>query len=152
MRNLSYPRPLSKRLVQLGVILSLGWITAGCSQMSSTLATNDAIAPLDLTNSIDGMPTDASAGVDPTDRQVIALALAETAPSEGGEVEIPWLNPESGNSGTITKVSGEGAQVPGCMSFRTTANTFQGVKAYEGSACRDARQNLAVISLAALGV
>ncbi|MEH0071683.1 RT0821/Lpp0805 family surface protein [Pannonibacter sp. Pt2-lr] len=99
--------------------------------MSSTLATNDAIAPLDLTNSIDGMPTDASAGVDPTDRQVIALALAETAPSDGGEVEIPWLNPESGNSGTITKVSGESAQVPGCMSFRTTANTFQGVKAYE---------------------
>ncbi|MFN4167906.1 MAG: RT0821/Lpp0805 family surface protein [Pannonibacter phragmitetus] len=152
MRNLSYPRPLSKRLVPLGVILSLGWFAAGCAQTSAPIATNDMVTPLDLTNSINGMPADANAGVDPTDRQVIALALAGTAPAGGGEVEIPWLNPESGNSGTITKVTGEGAQVPGCMSFRTTANTFQGVKAYEGSACRDLRQNLAVISLAALGV
>lgn len=152
MRNLSYPRPLSKRLVPLGVILSLGIFAAGCAQTSAPIATNDMVAPLDLTNSISGMPSNAGADVEATDRQVIALALAETTPPGGGEVEIPWLNPESGNSGTITKVTGEGDQVPGCMSFRTTANTIQGVRAYEGNACRDARQNLAVISLAALGI
>ncbi|NBN64317.1 pyridoxamine 5'-phosphate oxidase [Microvirga tunisiensis] len=147
MRNLPYPTLLSKHYGLAAAILSGSLVLGGCAQISSPLASYDGPAAVDVTGSTNGAGTASDLEIDTTDRAVIALALTR-APVAGAAVEIPWLNPESGNSGTITALGREGEQVPGCMAFQTTANTIQGVKAYSGNACRDLRQELQVIGIA----
>lgn len=163
MRNLPYPGSLSKRLGLLATFLSVNIGLGACAQLSGPLATSDVVDMSDVTGSIDsagasaadGSATDAagassqagSTDIDAADRQLIALAIA-SAPAPGNAISIPWLNPVSGNSGTIIALTPEGRDLLGCVAFRTTANTIQGVRAYDGNACRDARQQLAVINLA----
>lgn len=160
MRNLPYPGSLSKRLGMLATILSAGILLGACARFGGLLASSDVGEMSDVTGSIGspgtpqtpatgGLPSLSStaADIDSTDRQVIALALA-SAPAPGRAIALPWLNPQSGNSGTITALTEEGKELLGCVAFRTTANTIQGVRAYDGNACRDARQQLAVINLA----
>lgn len=167
MRNLPYPGSLSKRLWLLATFLSVNFGLGACAQLSGPLATSDVVDMSDVTGSIDsagasagasaadGSATDAagassqarSTDIDAADRRAIALAIA-SAPAPGNAISIPWLNPESGNSGTIITLTPEGRDLLGCVAFRTTANTIQGVRAYDGNACRDARQQLAVINLA----
>ncbi|MFN4009505.1 MAG: RT0821/Lpp0805 family surface protein [Pannonibacter sp.] len=159
MRNLPYPGLLSKRLGLLATFLSVNIGLGACAQISGPLATSDVVDMSDVTGSINnagnGLATDPagtgsrapSSDIDATDRQLIALAIA-SAPAPGNAINVPWLNPASGNSGTIIALTPEGRDLLGCVAFRTTANTIQGVRAYDGNACRDARQQMAVINLA----
>ncbi|WP_106752015.1 RT0821/Lpp0805 family surface protein [Pannonibacter carbonis] len=163
MRNLPYPGSLSKRLGLLATFLSVNIGLGACAQISGPLATSDVVDMSDVTGSIDSAGASAGNGpvtevagassqarssdIDATDRKLIALAIA-TAPAPGNAISIPWLNPASGNSGTIIALTPEGRDLLGCVAFRTTANTIQGVRAYDGNACRDARQQMAVINLA----
>lgn len=159
MRNLPYPRPVSKRLGMLATILSAGAYLGACAQMGGPLGNSDVVDMSDVTGSIGttNVPTPSApdstaqsstaADIDSSDRQLIALALASAA-GPGNALSVPWINPQTGNSGTITALTEEGKELLGCVAFRTTANTIQGVRAYDGNACRDARQQLAVITLA----
>ncbi|ADZ71712.1 RT0821/Lpp0805 family surface protein [Polymorphum gilvum] len=115
--------------------------------MSSPLASNDLDTPLDLTGSIDGLGNGADTDIDKEDRRAIAAAIEAAKPTADGPAAIAWANPLSGNTGTVTTINADGG-VSGCLAFRTTANTIHGVRAYDGTACRDAFSALSVITLA----
>lgn len=116
---------------------------AGCGQISFPLtSTSDSAPPLQpigMTGSIASVnETTAERDVVSTDRGIIATALAAAPSSSETPTQLAWVNPETGNQGTIFEVvdsdpKGNG----GCRKFSTTANTIEGVRAYSGVACPD---------------
>ncbi len=153
MSKLSHPIAVSKACVRLIACISLSFAAVACSQVVPPMGTHDSVAPLDLTGAIKAAP-DKAADVDGEDRRIIArsienaLAQSQTGSSQTGSSQtISWANPVSGNTGTISDIDNGTASLPGCVHFKTTANTISGVRAYEGQACRDAVSNLTVTGL-----
>ncbi|WP_209015749.1 RT0821/Lpp0805 family surface protein [Roseibium sp. RKSG952] len=133
-----------------GAFLALG----GCAQVSVPLASADVRTPLVISGHLGGAQDTAFADIDPIDRQMIAATLSgmiSTGPETGYRAaDAPssgWINPESGNSGTISKVGTQTLASTGCLTFTTTANTIEGVRLYQGSACQNASSQLTVTAL-----
>ena len=148
MSKLSHPIAVSKACVRLIACISLSFAAVACSQVAPPMGTHDSVAPLDLTGAIKAAP-DKAADVDGEDRRIIARSIENAlAQSQTGSSQtVSWANPVSGNTGTISDIDNGTASLPGCVHFKTTANTISGVRAYEGQACRDAVSNLTVTGL-----
>ncbi len=118
---------------------------AGCGHISFPMSDTSETGTSQIrTASIDGMETpDSDSEIVATDRGVIASTLASAPAVEGPEAsvsptQLAWVNPETGNQGTIFEiVDADPKGVHGCRKFSTTANTIEGVRAYSGIACPD---------------
>lgn len=148
MSKLSHPTAVSKACVRLIACISLSFAAVACSQVVPPMGTHDSVAPLDLTGAIKAAP-DKAADVDGEDRRIIARSIENALAQSrtGSSQTVSWANPVSGNTGTISDIDNGTASLPGCVHFKTTANTISGVRAYEGQACRDAVSNLTVTGL-----
>lgn len=127
--------------------------TAGCGQVSMQLGSADVETPMVITGSINTGVETAHSDIDLADREVIAEVL-DTMANPSGVVALTetrpgarWLNRESGNSGTVSKIDTSQIDETGCLGFQTTANTIAGVKLYQGTACRDITQRMVITSL-----
>ncbi|MET1414160.1 RT0821/Lpp0805 family surface protein [Roseibium sp. HPY-6] len=150
MRSYTVRRNKIQSLV--GLLLLLGCCLAGCARVTVPIGSNNVETPTVLTGSIPSPTDQAYADVDADDRAVIAENLDTFAPSANEtaadqEVLLSWLNPISGNSGTLTKIDVDNLGETGCLSFETTANTIAGIRLYSGTACRDITQKFAVTAL-----
>ncbi len=130
---------------------------AGCGQVSMPLGSADVETPLVITGSLASPTESAFTDVGAEDRQIIAYTL-DLAVDNGsllaledsdGENRLTWSNPQSGNSGKVSDIDKSAFADTGCVGFRTTANTIEGVRIYKGSACRDISQRMTITSLAA---
>lgn len=132
--------------------LALAVCLAGCTQVTVPTGSNNVDTPTVLTGSIPSPSDQAYSDVNADDRAVIAENL-NTLSDEldlteaDQDVMLSWLNPVSGNSGTLTQIETGTFDATGCLSFRTTANTIAGIKLYSGTACRDITQRFAVTAL-----
>lgn len=121
---------------------------SACGSIGAPVGSDDLVAPLDLTGSIDGTQNPADADIGEGDRSAIAFALAAGPTSVAKSAAFTWSNPVSGNSGTIISLTREPVAIgTECTRFETTANTIAGVRAYEGLACRDAKTNWTIVDL-----
>ncbi|MBA5776348.1 pyridoxamine 5'-phosphate oxidase [Stappia sp. F7233] len=121
---------------------------AACGSFGGPVGSDDLVAPLDLTGSIEGTQNPADADIGQGDRSAIAFALAAGPTSVAKSPAFTWSNPVSGNSGTIISATKEPVTIgTECTRFETTANTIAGVRAYEGLACRDAKTNWTIVEL-----
>lgn len=118
------------------------------------LGSADVETPLVLTGSLPNSLDVAYTDIGAEDRRLIANALLSAMNQPKKETEQPedqapltWSNPESGNSGTIAELETSDFENSGCLSFKTTANTIEGVRLYNGTACRDISQKLAITAL-----
>ncbi len=118
---------------------------AGCGHISFPMGeTAETKATALKTASIKGTETpESESEVVETDRGVIASTLAsapadKTAEASPSATQLAWVNPETGNQGTIFEiVDADPKGIHGCRKFSTTANTIEGVRAYSGIACPD---------------
>lgn len=125
-----------RRFAAVGLLAGL----AGCSQISFPIATSDTEQPVNMTGTVIGMQDEAAdRDVAATDRGIIASTLASAPTSdEPAPTQLAWVNPETGNQGTIFEiVDADPKQAGGCRRFTTTANTIEGVRNYSGIACPD---------------
>ncbi len=137
-------------VVATALILSI--CLAGCAQVTVPTGSNNVDTPTVLTGSIPTPSDQAYSDVNADDRAVIAENLDTLSgdldlSEESKDVMLSWLNPVSGNSGTLTKIETATFDATGCLSFHTTANTIAGIKLYSGTACRDVTQRFAVTAL-----
>jgi len=128
-------------------IALIGLLISGCSTVSTPLGSADVATPLDLTASIDGIDDTSYADIDEMDRQILSTKIQESVDSGAAPESVPWVNPQSGNSGTISEFATANLAETGCISFKTTANTIDGIRLYNGTACRDASSSFAIVSL-----
>ncbi|TWI84590.1 outer membrane surface antigen [Roseibium hamelinense] len=126
-------------------------VLGACTQVTVPLGSNDVQTPIVLSGEMGLSADEAFTDIDAQDRAEIAAVLADLISKETATqtvaTEMRWLNGESGNSGTVSKLDLADYQATGCFSFQTTANTIAGVKLYSGTACKDARNILDVASL-----
>jgi hypothetical protein len=122
-------------------------VLTACSQISVPLGSDDVDTPLVLTGSIPSATDVSFADIDQTDRRIIAGILETVIEGKDDDATLSWVNNESGNSGTIASLDASGMQSTGCIGFRTTANTIEGVRLYKGTACRDISGELAITEL-----
>jgi len=136
---------------QLGLCVVLGLGLSACAQVTVPLGSADVETPMLLTGSIPSTTDIAYADIDGQDRVFMAEALSIGLDSdiETTSLLIPWNNPNSGNSGTLSNIKADTLSQTGCLSFSTTANTIAGVRLYEGTACRDATSRLIITELMA---
>ena len=132
--------------------LSLLFCAAGCTPVTVPTGSNEVDTPTVLTGSIPSASDQAYSDVNADARAVIAENLDTLSgemdlTEESKDVMLSWLNPVSGNSGTLTKIETGTLDSTGCLSFHTTANTIAGIKLYSGTACRDITQRFAVTAL-----
>ncbi len=116
---------------------------AGCAGIAIPLSgadgTSDINAPIDLTGNIGNT---ADLDVTMSDRQRIVAVLPENPTEADSVVPLAWVNPETGNRGTITElVEADPAGNRGCARFTTSANTIEGLRNYTGMACPDSFNN-----------
>ncbi|WP_428669495.1 RT0821/Lpp0805 family surface protein [Roseibium sp.] len=135
------------------LLLVFAPLVSGCSQIEVPVGSNNVDTPTILTGSIQSSTDIAYSDISAEDRSAISRNLDVIAPNlDNGTVTatltLPWLNPLSGNSGTLSDIDGTSLSETGCVSFRTTANTIAGIKLYSGTACRDVTQRFAVTGLA----
>jgi len=142
-------QPFANPKVWLCAALGLG--LAACGQVTVPLGSADVETPMLLTGSIPSTADIAYADIGPTDRLFIAQALSGglTSGADTASALIPWTNPESGNSGTLSGIDTATLDQTGCLGFSTTANTIAGVRIYKGTACRNASSRLLVTELTA---
>jgi len=138
--------PLATVLVLLGALLG------GCSQVSVPMGSNNVDTPTVLTGSIPSAADVAYSDINDGDRGIIAahldsLGVNLTTDQPIAELTLPWLNSVSGNSGTLSAIDFALLPDTGCLTFRTTANTIAGIKLYDGTACRDVTRKFAVTVL-----
>lgn len=124
----------------------------GCSQIAVPVGSNNVDTPTILTGSIQSSTDIAYSDISAEDRAAISRNLDVIGENlDGGTVSetltLPWLNPLSGNSGTLSDFDTASLSETGCVSFKTTANTIAGIKLYSGTACRDVTQKFAVTGL-----
>ncbi|GGB51422.1 hypothetical protein GCM10011316_24300 [Roseibium aquae] len=126
-------------------------IAAGCSQVTVPLGSTDVETPMLLTGAISSGTDIAYADIGQDDRAFIAEAIGSALSSDLdlAGVRVPWSNPDSGNSGTLTDLDTDALAQTGCLGFSTTANTIAGVQIYSGTACRDARNAVLITGLSA---
>lgn len=151
-RMRSYTLTYNKIQPFMGIIALLGSLIAGCAQVTVPIGSNNVDTPTVLTGSIPSSTDQAYTDVNAEDRAVIAEnldSLDQTLDNydAGQDVLLSWLNPISGNSGTVTSIKADGLTETGCLSFQTTANTIAGIRLYSGTACRDISQKFAVTAL-----
>ncbi|WP_346899460.1 RT0821/Lpp0805 family surface protein [uncultured Roseibium sp.] len=118
-----------------------------CSPVSMPIGSSDIETPLVLTGSIPSLDDDAYTDVGADDRKLIAKTIHTAVDDDNTAEALAWSNPESGNSGTISDVDVSQFEDTGCLSFKTTANTITGVGLYEGTACRDISNAMAITVL-----
>lgn len=127
--------------------LAISGLLSACSPVSMPIGSSDIETPLVLTGSIPSVDDDAYADISTDDRKLIAQTI-HTALGENSATEaLAWSNPESGNSGTISSLDVSKLKDTGCLSFKTTANTITGLRLYEGTACRDISNAMAITAL-----
>ena len=64
-------------------------------------------------------------------------ATVTAVPAQSADRPIPWQNPASGNSGTITQLTiVEHGRGQSCRSFASTVSALDGVKLYRAELCR----------------
>ena len=151
-RMRSYTLKCNKIQPFVGFAGLLGCLLAGCAQVTVPVGSNNVDTPTVLTGSIPSTTDQAYSDVDAEDRAVIAENLDTLGPSlikgdTDEDVLLSWLNPISGNSGTVTSIDAGGLGETGCLSFQTTANTIAGIRLYSGTACRDISQKFAITAL-----
>lgn len=129
-------------------IALIGLLISGCSSVSTPLGSADVAVPLDLTASIDGIDDTSYADIDEMDRKILSSEILKAVNLSAENGTYPWVNPQSGNSGTISELSTASLTKSGCVSFKTTANTIDGIRLYHGTACQDASNAFAIVSLA----
>ncbi|MBO6755374.1 MAG: pyridoxamine 5'-phosphate oxidase [Roseibium sp.] len=127
-------------------------VLAGCGQVAVPLGSADVETPIILTGSIPSAADIAYTDIDERDRVIIAHTI-ETALTDGAvhgdaPAAFSWRNSESGNSGTVSKIDLAEIGRTGCLGFETTANTIAGIKIYNGTACHDISNRLAITALA----
>jgi surface antigen len=138
-----------------GIKIQSAWLAAlvisgslgACSPVSMPIGSSDIETPLVLTGSIPSVEDEAYTDISTDDRKLIAKTI-HTALDEDNAVEaLAWSNSESGNSGTISGLDVSKFEDTGCLSFKTTANTITGLRLYEGTACRDLSNAIAITAL-----
>lgn len=130
-------------------MLIIPLLVAGCGGLSipvgSASGTHESGEAPAVTGSISGS---AAGPVLPADRLAISDAIRRL--NQEGDIRLPlaWHSEPSGNQGSILSLSPLAVQ-PGltCLEFVTTANTFQGLENYTGTACRDDLEKWQVIQL-----
>ncbi len=150
MRSYTLRRGKIHPLVAAASLLSI--CLAGCAQVTVPMGSNNVDTPTVLTGSIPSPSDEAYSDVNAEDRAVIAENLDTLSgeldlSEESQNVMLSWLNPVSGNSGTLTKIETGTFDATGCLSFHTTANTIAGIRLYSGTACRDITRRFAVTAL-----
>ena len=139
-----------------GIKIQSAWVAAlaisgalgACSPVSMPIGSSDIETPLVLTGSISS-EDDTYADISTDDRKLIAQTLYAALDKDSTEDALAWSNPESGNSGTVSDLDASQFEDTGCLSFKTTANTITGLRLYEGTACRDVSNAMAVTALRA---
>lgn len=129
------------------VAFAISGLLGACSPVSMPIGSSDIETPLVLTGSIPSPDEDAYTDVGVDDRKLIAKTIHTAVDDDNTAEALAWSNPESGNSGTISDVDVSQFQDTGCLAFKTTANTITGVRLYEGTACRDISNAMAITVL-----
>lgn len=138
-----------------GIKIQSTWLAAlltssllgACSPVSMPIGSADIETPLVLTGSIPSEADETYADINTEDRKLIAQTLYSALDEGSTDAALAWSNPESGNSGTISDLDVSKFKSTGCLSFKTTANTISGLRLYEGTACRDISNAMAVTTL-----
>lgn len=137
-----------RRLLPLLLISSLVAACGGVSiPVGSTSSTHDNGEDALVTGSVSSSPL-AENPVLPADRIAISDAIRNLNQEGNARLPMSWHSETSGNQGSILSLTPLAVQ-PGitCLEFVTTANTFQGIENYNGTACRDDLKNWQVIQL-----
>ncbi len=147
------PYNTARRLCQFSLCLLMLGVVSGCTQMSFSVGNSEYQEPKDLTESLESDATTDEASIEVSDRDLISRTIAYALQDKSGGIyangPLPWANPESGNSGTITSIFQiDDAGMDGCADFITSANTVGGVRAYHGRTCPDGTNNLEIVRLA----
>ncbi len=149
MRSDSH-RANSYRIQTLGpAVVALGVFVSACGQISAPVGSDDLAAPLVLTGSIPSSTDVSYADIDKEDREIIARAIDAVVGGQDADATMTWSNKQSGNSGTIASLDAASLSSTGCLEFKTTANTIEGVRLYAGTACRDYAGTMAITVLSA---
>ncbi len=133
------------------LVLIFALLVAGCGGLSipvgSASGTHERNEDPAVTGSVssNGGAEDA---VLPADRFAISDAIGRLNRDDEARLPLAWHSETSGNQGSILSLSPLAVR-PGltCLEFVTTANTFQGLENYNGTACRDDLKNWQVIQL-----
>ncbi|SDQ82483.1 outer membrane surface antigen [Pseudovibrio sp. Tun.PSC04-5.I4] len=149
----SYSKFISVRQSRYTLVAILLALPA-CTQMSISVNNDQYQDPLNLTEAVDTKQKVAESEIHRTDRTIITntieAALTDNATTPSGFAPMAWINPISGNSGTITSLLSvdKTGSIAGCTDFVTSANTVGGVRAYQGRSCPDVHQKMKIIQLA----
>ena len=71
-----------------------------------------------------------------SDDDVLVQAVSGADIKKGSLQYIPWLNPETGNSGVVSYVGQKRGVTEVCREFLTSKQQFDGIAQFHGSICR----------------
>ncbi|WP_257099052.1 RT0821/Lpp0805 family surface protein [Pseudovibrio flavus] len=140
--------------IKRGVLtILIGLSLSSCTAMS--LGSNsDDFSDEDTMLATGSIPTEEQGGVDQGDKFIIskkieeAITGEETTNSNSYFEPLAWVNPSSGNSGTILSlIEHKDTALAGCAEFVTSANTIDGIKAYQGRSCPDTNRSMRVVKM-----
>ena len=88
-----------------------------------------------VTNSIAAPDALAFGGTERTDWDAIRTTVTK-APVADREARIPWHNPATGNSGTITNLTALDRRGQSCRGFASTVSAGDGVRLFRAELCK----------------
>lgn len=128
-------------MLKTGFALFLVMSISACSVTQQTVSLTDEKTL--VTNAV--TKPSKNDGVNDVDAEIIKTAVVE-APVDGDTTELAWVNPDTGNKGTILAIDRfVGSHGQKCKKFQTTVDTFMGISLYDGETC-EIKRGLWVLS------